>query len=294
MAKKLIRFDWAIKKLLRHKANFTILEGFLAELLKFEVTIESVLEGEGNKEEADDKYNRVDILVKSSEGELMLVELQNESQVDRPATRYFQRMVFGASKLITEYIKEGEPHSQIKKVYSINIVYFGLGQGTDYVYEYDGKFIGIHDGDVLRPTLTQKNEFRVEQVKDIFPKYYVLKVNNFDDVAKDTLDEWVYFLKNSEVKDSFKAKGLKEASEKLKEETLTEEEKIAYKRFQENRRIERSEIETALQEGKEKGRDERNVEIVLQMHKKGLNDTEIAEFTRLDVEKIAEIIKDFT
>jgi len=248
MAKKLIRFDWAIKKLLRHKANFTILEGFLTELLKFEVTIENVLEAEGNKEEASDKYNRVDILVKSSDGELMLVEVQNESQVD-----YFQRMVFGASKLITEYIKEGEPYSQVKKVYSINIVYFGLGQGTDYVYEYDGKFIGIHNGDILQPTLTQKKEFKVEQVKDIFPRYYLLKVNNFDDVARDTLDEWVYFLKNSEIKDGFKAKGLLEASEKLNEDTLTEEEKIAYKQFQESRRIERSEIETALKEGEEKG-----------------------------------------
>ena len=49
--------------------------------------------------------------------------------------------------------------SQIKKVYSINIVYFGLGQGTDYVYEYDGKFIGIHNGDILQPTHTQKAEF---------------------------------------------------------------------------------------------------------------------------------------
>ncbi len=291
MAKKLIRFDWAIKKLLRHKANFTILEGFLTELLKFDVTIENVLEGEGNKQEADDKYNRVDILVKSAEGELMLVEVQNESQVD-----YFQRMVFGVSKLITEYIKEGEPYSQIKKVYSINIVYFGLGQGTDYVYEYDGKFIGIHNGDILQPTLTQKNEFNVEQVKDIFPKYYVLKVNNFDDVARDTLDEWVYFLKNSEVKDSFKAKGLKEASEKLKEEALTEEEKIAYRRFQENRRIERSEIETALKEGEEKGI-EKGMEItikVYKMHREGKTVDEISEVVGLTSTEVEEIINNFT
>ena len=288
MATKLIRFDWAIKKLLRHKANFTILEGFLTELLKFEVTIENVLEGEGNKEAAEDKYNRVDILVKSSVGELMLVEVQNESQVD-----YFQRMVFGASKLITEYIKEGEPYSQIKKVYSINIVYFGLGQGTDYVYEYDGKFIGIHNGDILQPTLTQKKEFNVEQIKDIFPKYYVLKVNNFDDVAKDTLDEWVYFLKNSEVKESFKAKGLQEASEKLKEDTLTDEEKIAYKRFQENRRIERSEIETALKEGEEQGMEKKEVEFVLNLHANGFQIEEISKLTKISFEKVKEIIKDF-
>lgn len=286
MAKKLIRFDWAIKKLLRNKANFKILEGFLTELLKFEVQIENVLESEGNKEGADDKYNRVDILVKSLEGELMLVEVQNESQVD-----YFQRMVFGASKLITEYIKEGEPYSQIKKVYSINIVYFGLGQGTDYVYEYDGKFIGIHNGDILQPTLTQKNEFNVKQVKDIFPKYYVLKVNNFDNVAKDTLDEWVYFLKNSEVMDGFKAKGLKEASEKLKEDTLSKEEKIAYRRFQENRRIERSEIETALKEGEEKGM--KNTIMVYKMQKEGKTVDEISKAVGLTQPEVEEILKNF-
>jgi hypothetical protein len=33
MSKKLIRFDWAVKKLLRNKANFVVLEGFLSELL---------------------------------------------------------------------------------------------------------------------------------------------------------------------------------------------------------------------------------------------------------------------
>ena len=127
-------------------------------------------------------------------------------------------------------------------------------------------------------------------MKDIFPKYYVLKVNNFDDVAKDTLDEWVYFLKNSEVKDTFKAKGLKEASEKLKEDSLTEDEKIAYRRFQENRRIERSEIETALREGEEKGIEKRDREIVLNMHSKGFEANQIAEMTGLSVEKVTEII----
>ncbi|MEM6845124.1 MAG: PD-(D/E)XK nuclease family transposase [Bacteroidota bacterium] len=290
MAKKLVRFDWAIKKLLRHKANFTILEGFLTELLKFEVKIESILESEGNKEAASDKYNRVDILVKSGKGELMLVEVQNESQVD-----YFQRMIYGVSKLITEYIQEGEPYGAIKKVYSINIVYFGLGQGKDYVYEYDGRFVGIHYGDILQPTLTQKKSYQVAAVKDIFPKYYVLKVNNFDDVAKDTLDEWVYFLKNSEVKDSFRAKGLQEVRETLRQEILDEAERLAYRRFQENRRIERSELETALLEGEEKGMkkgvDQRNVEVVLNMHTKGIEVEQIAELTGLPLKKVKEVIE---
>jgi len=243
MSKKLIRFDWAMKKLLRHKANFGILEGFLSELLRFDVTIESILESEGNKQDEYDKYNRVDILVKSQSNELMLVEVQNDSEID-----YFHRMLFGVSKLVTEYIKEGEPYGTIKKIYSINIVYFGLGQGKDYVYEYRGEFIGLHEKDILIPTSLQKQDFKVEKVSDIFPKYFILKVNNFDDIAKDTFDEWIYFLKNSEVKDSIKAKGLDKAKEKMRYENLTDEDKKMYDRFQENRRIENSVSYTAKQE----------------------------------------------
>jgi len=273
MSKKLIRFDWAMKKLLRHKANFGILEGFLSELLRFDISIESILESESNQQDEYDKYNRVDILVKSQSNELMLVEVQNDSEID-----YFHRMLFGVSKLVTEYIKEGEPYGTIKKIYSINIVYFGLGQGKDYVYEYKGEFVGLHTNDILLPTIPQKQDFKVEKVSDIFPKYFILKVNNFNDIAKDTFDEWIYFLKNSEVKDSFKAKGLDKAKEKLRYENLTEEDKKMYNRFQENRRIENSVSYTAKQEEK------------IEMAKTMLADNEpterIAKYTRLSVEQI--------
>ena len=35
---KLVSFDWAIKRLLRSKANFGVLEGFLSELLRDDIT----------------------------------------------------------------------------------------------------------------------------------------------------------------------------------------------------------------------------------------------------------------
>jgi len=273
MSKKLIRFDWAMKKLLRHKANFGILEGFLSELLRFDISIESILESESNQQDEYDKYNRVDILVKSQSNELMLVEVQNDSEID-----YFHRMLFGVSKLVTEYIKEGEPYGTIKKIYSINIVYFGLGQGKDYVYEYKGEFVGLHTNDILLPTIPQKQDFKVEKVSDIFPKYFILKVNNFNDIAKDTFDEWIYFLKNSEVKDSFKAKGLDKAKEKLRYENLTEEDKKMYNRFQENRRIENSVSYTAKQE--------RNIEIAKTAILEGFDNTIISKLTDLRNEQI--------
>jgi len=47
--RRLISFDWAMKKLLRSKANFEILEGFLSELLKDNIHILEILESESNK-----------------------------------------------------------------------------------------------------------------------------------------------------------------------------------------------------------------------------------------------------
>ena len=57
-----IRFDWAMKRLLRNKANHAVLEGLLTSLLNEKITIVRFLESEGNQEDEDDKYNRVDLL----------------------------------------------------------------------------------------------------------------------------------------------------------------------------------------------------------------------------------------
>ena len=40
-----IRFDWAMKRLLRNKANYAVLEGLLTTLLEEKVTIHRLLEG---------------------------------------------------------------------------------------------------------------------------------------------------------------------------------------------------------------------------------------------------------
>ena len=65
MTKKLVRFDWAMKTMLCHKANFDIREGFLSELLEEEVRIWQVLDSERNKKTKDDKPNCVDIIVEN-------------------------------------------------------------------------------------------------------------------------------------------------------------------------------------------------------------------------------------
>jgi hypothetical protein len=44
----------------------------------------------------DDKFNRVDLLAKNENNQLILIEVQHSSEID-----YFHRMLFGVSKLIT-------------------------------------------------------------------------------------------------------------------------------------------------------------------------------------------------
>jgi len=244
VTRNLISFDWALKRLLRNKANFAVLEGFLSELLKTDIKILSMSESEGNQESAYDKFNRVDIVATTTEGEIILIELQVNFEAD-----YFHRMLYGVSKTLVEYIDLGKKYDALKKVYSVNIVYFDLGQGEDYVYHGTTEFEGIHKKDVLQLSVKQKNVLPHEKVYEIFPEYYILKINVFDNVAKDTLDEWIYFLKNNEIPDSFKAKGLKEAKEVLKTDSMDKEEYSRYKNHLENLRYAASMIWSARVEG---------------------------------------------
>jgi predicted transposase/invertase (TIGR01784 family) len=227
MAKKdrvLISFDYALKRLLRNKANYDVLEGFLSELLMRDIKVKSIGESETNKKHAEDKHNRVDILVEDGSGEVIIIELQFTPEID-----YFHRMLYGTGKVVSERMTEGDPYMQVSKVYSINIVYFDLGQGEDYVYHGRTRFRGLHFKDEeLKLSEAQRTAFQKEVAGDIYPEYYILKINKFNDVAKDTLDEWVYFLKHNIIRDEFKAKGMKKAKEVLDSDKLTPEERADY------------------------------------------------------------------
>ena len=255
MANSYIRFDWAMKRLLRNKANFNVLEGLLTTLLKENIHIQKLLESESNQEEEFDKYNRVDMLAENDKGELFLVEIQNNNEY-----AYFQRMLFGTSKLVTEYINRGEGYEKVRKVYSINIVYFSLGHGKDYVYHGKTEFKGIHKGDILELTPFQKQTFKADTVSQLYPEYYILKVNDFNSVAKSPLEEWIYYLNTGEIPDNATAPGLDKAREQLKLDKMSKEELKAYYRHLDNIVILKSNIFTEREEGRVEGRAEGRAE----------------------------------
>ena len=75
VSNKYIRFDWAVKRMLRDKANFAVLEGLITVLTGEKVTITEILESESNQESASDKFNRVDIKAKNERGDIIIVEV---------------------------------------------------------------------------------------------------------------------------------------------------------------------------------------------------------------------------
>ena len=248
---QVIRFDWAMKRLLRNKANFSVLEGLLTTLLGEKIVIQKLLESESNQETEFDKYNRVDMLAEDSKGELILIEVQNNSEY-----AYFQRMLFGTSKLVTEYIERGDNYDKVRKVYSVNIVYFELGHGKDYVYHGKTEFRGIHTNDLLELTPFQKQTFKADTVSQLYPEYYILKVNGFNQVAKSPLEEWIYYLNTGEIPSNATAPGLDEARQKLKLAMMTRNELAAYYRHLDNIVILRNNIITEREEGRAEGRAE--------------------------------------
>ncbi|MDR2704672.1 MAG: Rpn family recombination-promoting nuclease/putative transposase [Planctomycetaceae bacterium] len=248
----LISFDYALKRLLRNKVNYDVLEGFLSELLKTDISVKNIGESESNKEHVGDKYNRVDILVEDKNGVIMLIELQFTQEID-----YLHRMLFGTSKAITERMTRGSKYREVKKIYSINIVYFDLGEGEDYVYHGKTHFTGLHTNDELHLSKAQHAMFGKEMAGDIYPEYYILRVNKFDDKTRDRLDEWIYFFKHTVIKDEFQAKGLGKARNILDRDKLPPEEQKDYDYVQQRRIDDEVAIESARLEGREEGRIER-------------------------------------
>ncbi len=169
---KYVRFDWAMKRMLRDKANFAILEGLLTVLLEEPIHILEILESEGNQQSEDDKFNRVDIKAK----------------------------------------------------------------------------------DELVISTKQENAILHKLPAKIFPEYYLIRVNEFNQVAKTPLEEWISYLKNGVIRPDTTTPGLVEAREKLQYYNMSSEERHAYDEHINAIMIQNDVLNSAKLEGKIEGR----------------------------------------
>ena len=248
---KYIRFDWAIKRLLRQKANFGVLEGFLTVFLGEKINIIEILESESNQQSATDKFNRVDIKARNSKDEIIIIEIQNTREL-----YYLERILYGVAKAITEHISLGDKYYQVKKIYSISVLYFDIGKGSDYLYHGQNTFIGVHTGDQLQVNVKERGAIMQRMPSEIFPEYILIRVNEFDKVAVTPLEEWMDYLKTGKIRPDTTAPGLNEAREKLKYYSMTPKERKAYDEHLNAVMIQNDVLDTAKLEGRIEGRAE--------------------------------------
>ena len=287
-----IRFDWAIKRLLRQKANFGVLEGFLTVFLGEPITIMEILESESNQTSAEDKFNRVDIKARNSKDEIIIIEIQNTREL-----YYLERVLYGVAKAITEHIHLGDSYREVKKVYSISILYFDLGVGSDYLYHGQNHFIGVHTGDQLQIRTKEQNAIITRLPAEIFPEYILIRVNEFDKVAVTPLDEWMRYLKDGIIAADTTAPGLGEAREKLKYYSMTDKERRAYDEHLnaimiQNDVLNAAKLEGQMEgrmEGREEGRMEERLSNARNLKKMGVSPEIIAQATGLSMEEVAKL-----
>lgn len=252
---KYVRFDWAIKRLLRQKANFDVLEGFLTVFLGEKVTILEILESESNQLSAEDKFNRVDIKARNSKDETIIIEIQNTREL-----YYLERILYGVAKAITEHISLGETYYKVKKIYSISVLYFDIGKGNDYLYYGQNHFVGVHTGDHLQVNVKERDAIVSRMPAEIFPEYVLIRVNEFDKVAVTPLEEWMKYLKDGTIRPDTTAPGLSEAREKLKYFSMPPKERMAYDEHLSAVMIQNDVLDSAKLEGKIEGRAEGRAE----------------------------------
>ncbi len=252
---KLIRFDWAMKTILRDKANFDILEGFLSALLEDdEIKVFNILESESNQNTEIDKYNRVDLLIEDKDKRKIYIEIQNTRETD-----YLQSLLYSTSKIIVDHQKLGDDFKNISKVISISIMYFNLGIGDDYIYHGTNEFVGLNTGTKLIVKKQQRLKDSIEPKykftdTNIFPEYYLITVDRYPNIIKKKIDEWIYMFKNNEIADGSQSKNIEQARQKLSEINMDDQERKIYEKYIINTVRDRDALNTAKAEGDKKAR----------------------------------------
>jgi len=291
MERTIISLDYAIKNVLRDKANFDVLSGFLTELLEKTVTVQEILESEGNVSSKELKVNRLDLKAKIDNGELAVFEIQFFDQID-----FLGKVLFNACKAVVEQVSSGDVYD-IKKVYSVNIAYFDLGAKREYVFRANlSKFSGVHFLDEYIPFSQSLNP--PSDSGNLHPEYYLILPRKFDEQMRSKFDEWVYTLKKSSVKSEFTAAGIQAAGEKLDVLKMTPQQRAEYERLRFGNMDIKSQFYTAelkgelrgeakgIVKGRAEGKAEKTIEVAKEMKLDGMPVEKISKFTGLSIEEI--------
>lgn len=188
----------------------------------------------------------------------------------------------------------------------VEILYFDLGEGADYLYYGQTTLTGVHTHDTLKLTQHEREDLQVVSPEDVFPEYYIIRVNEFNQLATTPLEEWLQYLKDEYIRPDTTVPGLQEARERLEYLRMSPKDRRAYDYYVEtlarDTDVERTKLLEAkiegekqgrtkgraegMEKGMEKGIEKNSIDIAKKMKLKGMSSDLIAEMTGLTINDI--------
>ncbi|SFD26828.1 Rpn family recombination-promoting nuclease/putative transposase [Clostridium uliginosum] len=189
------KIDFVFKNIFGSTNHPRVLISFLNAILKpkYLITKVKIQNTDIEKHFLDDKFSRLDVKAKTSNNEIINIEIQLKNEYNM-----IKRSLYYWSKMYEEQLNEGEDYSELKRTVCINIL--------NFKYLKNERF---HNGYRLKETETN------EELSDVCEIHFIeipkLKENSDE---KDMLMAWTEFLKNPE---SEKVRSLEMSIDEIRE-----------------------------------------------------------------------------
>lgn len=276
--------DFGFKFLFGQEGNKEFLLSFLNAVMNEEQEIVDAefVDKEKINEEEDGRALIYDLHCKLADGRKIIVEMQNRYQ-----TYFRDRAIFYLSAdIYHQGVKGNKWNYRLTPVYGIFLMNFDWKEGEDEQLREDVCLMNMRTHEVFSDRLAMT-----------FLKIPMM-VKNADD-CKNTLDRWLYLLKNMEKMEAIPTTFMKDPvfrrlGEVARVAALDKKERKEYEKslkiYRDNYAIFETERREGFAEGEAKGRAEGEANLIKIMHSNGMTISEITSFTGYSPEKIEQLI----
>ena len=272
--------DYIFKLIFGDMRNIDILTEFLKSVLKIphdDYDRLTVVDPFLKREDIDDKMGILDVKLHTKSGRVLDVEIQI---LEIP--QMLERVIFYASKMITEQIRKSDDFDVIKPVISIIIMDFNLIKDSDCYHNsyrlYDAK---------TQSLFTDLIEINILELRKV--------PSETDDT---NLFDWVSFLRAEREEEYIMLAAKNPVIDKaycvLKELSQDERIRMIEEQREKQRRDEASRLKGALSQGLSQGEQNTRLKIIQKALNKNMAIDEIADLVELSIKEVKEIVSEIS
>lgn len=227
---------------------------------------------------AGEKASILDVRAIDQAGRKFVVEMQVAEK-----NGFDKRVQYYLSRDYSMQINRGEDYPLLNPAYFIGILDFEFSKSKNY-----------HTRHLILEKAT--NEHLLKDIEFSFvelPKFLL----EIDELVT-PIDKWTYFIKHAEeltfIPDyANEDEGLKEAFVEADKHNWSKDDLIAYDNFSIWEGDQKQERDRVMQKAEEKGKEDKEVEMVVKLHLKGKSDEEISDLLDIPIERVRKIIQQY-